>query len=67
MFRWWFVGLVVAAMFTQYTSIAFANGCEAGDTSRGHNAIAFCRSGATGSTTIRGAAARAWPSDLDTR
>jgi len=39
--RWAFAVLLVAAIFTRYTPIAFA-GCEGGDSSAGHNAIAFC-------------------------
>jgi hypothetical protein len=41
MIRWGFAVLLVAALLTQYTPVAFA-GCEGGDSTMGHNAIAFC-------------------------
>jgi hypothetical protein len=41
MFRWWFVAIVVGAMLSQFAPAAFA-GCEGGDSTAGHNAIAFC-------------------------
>lgn len=42
MFRWWFAAFVVAAMLSQFAPAAFADGCEGGDSTAGHNAIAFC-------------------------
>ena len=41
MIRWGFAVLLVVAILTQHTPVAFA-GCEGGDSSMGHNAIAFC-------------------------
>ena len=42
MIRWGFIVLLVAAVLMRFTPVAFADGCEGGDTSAGHNAIAFC-------------------------
>jgi hypothetical protein len=42
MFRWWFVAIVVGAMLSQFAPAAFADGCEGGDSTAGHNAITFC-------------------------
>ncbi len=41
MIRFGFTVLVAAAILTRYTPVAMA-GCEGGDSSAGHNAIAFC-------------------------
>jgi hypothetical protein len=41
MFRWWFAALVLGAILSQFAPAAFA-GCEGGDSTAGHSAIAFC-------------------------
>jgi hypothetical protein len=49
MIRWWFVvALVLGAVLSQFTPAAFADGCEGGDATAGHNAIAFCCGGGNG-------------------
>jgi hypothetical protein len=46
MIRWWFVvALFLGAVLSQFTPAAFADGCEGGDSTAGHNAIAFCCGG----------------------
>ena len=42
MLRFWFAALVLGAMLSQFAPAAFADGCEGGDSTAGHNAIAFC-------------------------
>jgi hypothetical protein len=42
MFRWWFAALVLGAILSQFAPAAFADGCEGGDSTAGHSAIAFC-------------------------
>jgi hypothetical protein len=52
MIRWGFVGFTVLAMavLMHFTPAAYADGCEGGDSTAGHNAIAFCCGGGNGGT-----------------
>jgi hypothetical protein len=40
--RLWFIILLAAGIIIQYTPGAFAQGCDGGASTAGHNAIAMC-------------------------
>lgn len=44
--RWWFVALVVSALFSYFTPSAFAECGEHGDAAGGRNLVALCCGGA---------------------
>ena len=60
MFRWWLVVLVVGAIFSHFTPVAYAchDGAEGGSSTSGHNAVMFCCGAGDAKNDARGGKSR---------